>query len=79
MISQRQLFLKHIAQTSKFPLGLEIEKAKGVWMFGKENEKFTYNFRHQRIIPSKTLFLKEKLVDDGMDVTRYFCQNVVLC
>lgn len=37
-LSQRQLFLAHVAQTSDFPLALEIENAKGVWLYGKEKK-----------------------------------------
>ncbi len=33
MISNRQLFLKHVGQTSDFPLMVEIEKAKGIYMY----------------------------------------------
>lgn len=33
MPSQRELFLKHLAQTSEFPLGLEIERAEGLYMY----------------------------------------------
>ncbi len=40
MLSQRQLFLNNLAQTSAFPLMLEIEKAEGVWLFGKNGEKY---------------------------------------
>ncbi|MBX2841871.1 MAG: aminotransferase class III-fold pyridoxal phosphate-dependent enzyme [Flammeovirgaceae bacterium] len=40
MPSERQLFLDHLAQTSEFPLMLEIEKAKGVYMYGKKGEKY---------------------------------------
>jgi acetylornithine/succinyldiaminopimelate/putrescine aminotransferase len=40
MISQRNLFLNNLAQTSDFPLMLEIEKAEGVWLFGKNGEKY---------------------------------------
>ena len=38
-MNQRQLFLQHLAQTSDFPLMLEIERAEGVYLFdtaGKE-------------------------------------------
>ncbi|MCD6596252.1 MAG: aspartate aminotransferase family protein [Bacteroidales bacterium] len=41
MISQRQLFLNHIAQTSDFPLLLEIESAEGIYMYGTKGEKYT--------------------------------------
>lgn len=40
MISQRQLFLNHLAQTTDFPLMLEIEKAEGVYMYGPDNKKY---------------------------------------
>jgi acetylornithine/succinyldiaminopimelate/putrescine aminotransferase len=32
-ISQRQLFLQHVAQTSPAPLGLEIERAEGLYLY----------------------------------------------
>lgn len=38
MLTQRQLFLHHVAQTSPSPLALEIEKAEGIYLFDK-NEK----------------------------------------
>lgn len=38
MLSQRHLFLKHLAQTSEFPLSLEIIKAEGVWMHSKNSK-----------------------------------------
>jgi len=40
MLSQRQLFLKYVAQTSDFPLMLEIEKAEGVYLYGKNGQKY---------------------------------------
>lgn len=40
MMTNREIFLKHIAQTSSFPLSLEIEKAKGVYMYGTKGEKY---------------------------------------
>jgi len=33
MISQRQLFLQYLAQTSEEPIQLEIEKAEGVYLY----------------------------------------------
>ncbi|WP_460922924.1 aspartate aminotransferase family protein [Pontibacter brevis] len=39
-MSQRQLFLQHVAQTSDFPLMIEIEKAEGVYMYGQEGQQF---------------------------------------
>ena len=39
MITQRQLFFNHVAQTSEMPMGLEIEKAEGIYLtdiYGKQ-------------------------------------------
>lgn len=41
MLTNRQLFLQHIAQTSDFPLMLEIERAEGIYMYDKNNKKYT--------------------------------------
>jgi 4-aminobutyrate aminotransferase-like enzyme len=38
--SVRQLFLRHVAQTSPTPLGLEIEKAEGLYLYGSNGEKW---------------------------------------
>lgn len=40
MLSQRQLFLNHLAQTSETPLALEIEKAEGVYLFDTSGKKY---------------------------------------
>jgi acetylornithine/succinyldiaminopimelate/putrescine aminotransferase len=40
MLSQRQIFLNHIAQTSSSPLALEIEKAKGVYLYDTKGKKY---------------------------------------
>ena len=40
MLTNRQLFLLHLGQTSKSPLMLEIEKAEGVFMYGNSGEKY---------------------------------------
>lgn len=40
MITQRQLFLKHIAQTSDSPLMLDIEKAEGIYLYDKKGKKY---------------------------------------
>lgn len=37
-MTNRQLFLSHVAQTSDFPLALEIERAQGVWLYGKDKK-----------------------------------------
>jgi acetylornithine/succinyldiaminopimelate/putrescine aminotransferase len=33
-LTHRQLFFQHVAQTSDFPLALEIEQAEGIYLFG---------------------------------------------
>ena len=33
-ISNRELFLSHLAQTSDFPMMVEIESAKGIYLYG---------------------------------------------
>jgi len=40
MISNRQLFLQKVAQTSDMPLMLEIEKAKGVFMYDTNGKRY---------------------------------------
>jgi len=39
-ISQRQLFLQHIAQTSPAPIGLEIAKADGIYMWDTDGKQY---------------------------------------
>ncbi|AKQ45874.1 aminotransferase class III [Rufibacter radiotolerans] len=40
MLSPRQLFLQHQAQTTDFPLLLEVERAEGVFMYGPNGERY---------------------------------------
>ncbi|MBF8962747.1 aspartate aminotransferase family protein [Pontibacter sp. FD36] len=40
MVSLRQLFLQHQAQTSDFPLMIEVEKAEGIYMYGSEGHRY---------------------------------------
>jgi acetylornithine/succinyldiaminopimelate/putrescine aminotransferase len=40
MISQRQLFLSHVAQTSDAPLLLEIDRAEGVYLFAQDGKRY---------------------------------------
>ena len=40
MLSQRQLFLQHVAQTSDAPLGLEIDHAQGVYLYDTSGKKY---------------------------------------
>lgn len=39
-MNNRQLFLSHVAQTTDFPLLIEIEKAEGIYMYGPKGEKY---------------------------------------
>ncbi|RFS14818.1 aspartate aminotransferase family protein [Emticicia sp. C21] len=39
-MNHRQIFLQNIAQTSDFPLALEIEKAEGIYLYGKNGERY---------------------------------------
>ncbi|MFC5408386.1 aspartate aminotransferase family protein [Larkinella bovis] len=36
-LTQRQLFFQHVAQTSDFPLALEIERAEGIYLYDAQN------------------------------------------
>ena len=40
MLTNRQLFLNYIGQTSPAPLMLEIIRAEGVYMYGPSGEKY---------------------------------------
>jgi acetylornithine/succinyldiaminopimelate/putrescine aminotransferase len=40
MITNRQRFLQHVAQTTNFPWALEIEKAKGVYMYDPQGKRY---------------------------------------
>lgn len=40
MITQRQLFLNHVAQTSDAPLLLEVHRAKGVYLYDKNDQPY---------------------------------------
>jgi acetylornithine/succinyldiaminopimelate/putrescine aminotransferase len=40
MITHRELFLKNVAQTSNFPLSLEIDRAEGVFIYGKDGKAY---------------------------------------
>ena len=40
MLTQRQLFFQHLAQTSEAPLALEIEKAEGIYLFDKNGKSY---------------------------------------
>lgn len=38
--SRQQLFFDHLAQTSDFPLALDIERAEGIYLYGQNGERF---------------------------------------
>lgn len=40
MLTNRQLFFNHLAQTSQTPLALEIEKAEGIYLFDTSGKKY---------------------------------------
>ncbi|MEY2950709.1 MAG: hypothetical protein RLZZ248_1910 [Bacteroidota bacterium] len=40
MISQRQLFLNHLAQTSEMPLGIEVVSASGMYLQARDGKKY---------------------------------------
>ncbi|MES2733492.1 MAG: aspartate aminotransferase family protein [Bacteroidota bacterium] len=40
MLSSRQLFLQNLAQTTDFPLLIEIERAEGVYMYGPDGKRY---------------------------------------
>ena len=40
MLSQRQLFLQYIAQTSDAPLGLEVDHAEGIYLYDTSGKKY---------------------------------------
>ncbi len=40
MVSQRQIFLSQLAQTSPIPLALEIERAEGCWLYDIHGKKY---------------------------------------
>jgi acetylornithine/succinyldiaminopimelate/putrescine aminotransferase len=39
-MNSRQLFLAHLAQTTDFPLSVEVEKAAGVYLYGPKGERY---------------------------------------
>ncbi len=40
MITNRQLFLQHVATTSDFPIALEIERAEGIYMYAPDGKPY---------------------------------------
>lgn len=40
MISNRELFLRHVAQTSEFPMLVEVERAEGVYLYGPDGKRY---------------------------------------
>jgi acetylornithine/N-succinyldiaminopimelate aminotransferase len=60
MLSERDLFFRHLAQTSNAPLALEIERAEGIYLFDKSGKCYidlisgisvsSIGHRHPRVI-----------------------------
>jgi len=40
-MNAKTIFLKHLAQTSPFPLGLEIDHAEGIYLYDKSGKRYT--------------------------------------
>jgi acetylornithine/N-succinyldiaminopimelate aminotransferase len=40
MLTNRQLFLRHLGQTSASPMMLEVERAKGIYMYGPDGKEY---------------------------------------
>ena len=40
LLSHRQLFLDHVAQTSTYPLMLEIDRAEGIFIYDTEGKRY---------------------------------------
>jgi len=74
--NNRQLFLQHVAQTSPAPIGLEIVKAEGVYMWDKEGKQYTdlisgfsvMNLGHGQTAIKEAI---KKQVDDYMHLMVY--------
>ncbi len=59
-MNNRQLFLSHLAQTTDFPLMIEVEKAEGIYLYGPNQERYidliagigvsNVGHRHPRVI-----------------------------
>ncbi|MDZ7608232.1 MAG: aspartate aminotransferase family protein [Cyclobacteriaceae bacterium] len=39
-MSNRQLFFSNLGQTSAFPMGIEVERAEGIYLYGPDNKKY---------------------------------------
>ena len=44
-LTNRQLFFRHVAQTSPEPIGLEIARAEGIYQFDKTGKNTSILFR----------------------------------
>lgn len=40
MLNNRHLFFRHLGQTSPAPMLIEVERAKGIYMYGPDNKKY---------------------------------------
>ena len=39
-LSNKELFLQHVGQTSSFPMGIEIEKAENIYLFSPDGKRY---------------------------------------
>ena len=76
MPNSKEIFYKNIAQTTPYPIGIEIESAKGSWLFGTNGEKWldmisgiaVSNIGHNH---SRVVTAIKKQVDKHMHVMVY--------
>ena len=71
MITQRQVFLQHMAQTTSFPLSLEIERADGMYLYDTNGKKYmdlisgisvsNVGHRHPKVVNAIQLQLEKYL------------------
>ncbi len=71
MITQRQVFLQHMAQTTSFPLSLEIERAEGLYLYDTSGKKYmdlisgisvsNVGHRHPKVVNAIQLQLEKYL------------------
>ena len=40
-MNPKQLFYRHLAQTSSEPLAIEIEKAEGIYLYSPDGKRYT--------------------------------------
>ena len=76
MLTDRQLFLLHLGQTTSSPLCIEIEKAEGPFMYGPDGEKYidlisgvsvsNTGHRHPKVVEAVKQQLRSLYAPDGL-------------